>query len=541
MALDKASLAPGFRFHPTDEELVVYYLKRKISGKPFRFDAIAEIDVYKSEPSDLPDKSRLKSKDLEWYFFSFLDKKYGNGSRTNRATERGYWKTTGKDRPVLHKAQTVGMKKTLVYHSGRAPRGERTNWVMHEYRLIDEQLEKSGNFQDVFVLCRIFQKSGSGPKNGEQYGAPFIEEEWVEEELVMVPGNEAAEDDDAYVNGNDIDQIFGVNIPSEDVPPLPFSFYYGDDSSNVQKHVDFVDGAQKLLVPDSESYYSPEQPTDTKLLDFPVENHMVTTPVKDEYTGEPSNTVNSVDADYLLDEPFFDATSYFPFGFEEFLETNDLSNPIEVDGYDALCEHFTFFDPEAFDASMMTGSESIETKQALFQKPVSDGAQQESIGSQQQLSQGHGNDIACSANQKPGNSGSGTQSSAVKKASRMLGDIDAPPAFASEFPEKGAALLLNSASHSSNPVHTVARMIHIGDMARTYWSLEKRPDYNILLSLALSKNDANSASLEPMAGIHTGKVGSIMAWGWLYLFFVWALILSASCKIGSYFYKGNAA
>ena len=134
--------------------------------------------------------------------------------------------------------------------------------------------------------------------------------------------------------------------------------------------MDFVDGAQKLLVPDSESYYSPEQPTDTKLLDFPVENHMVTTPVKDEYTGEPSNTVNSVDADYLLDEPFFDATSYFPFGFEEFLETNDLSNPIEVDGYDALCEHFTFFDPEAFDASMMTGSESIETKQALFQKVI---------------------------------------------------------------------------------------------------------------------------------------------------------------------------
>ena len=48
------SLAPGFRFHPTDEELVWYYLKRKVSGKPFRVDAISEIDIYKVEPSDLP-------------------------------------------------------------------------------------------------------------------------------------------------------------------------------------------------------------------------------------------------------------------------------------------------------------------------------------------------------------------------------------------------------------------------------------------------------------------------------------------------------
>lgn len=52
-AAPPTSLAPGFRFHPTDEELVIYYLKRKFFGKPFRFDAIAEVDIYKSEPWDL--------------------------------------------------------------------------------------------------------------------------------------------------------------------------------------------------------------------------------------------------------------------------------------------------------------------------------------------------------------------------------------------------------------------------------------------------------------------------------------------------------
>lgn len=47
------SLAPGFRFHPTDEELVRYYLRRKACAKPFRFQAVIEIDVYKSEPWEL--------------------------------------------------------------------------------------------------------------------------------------------------------------------------------------------------------------------------------------------------------------------------------------------------------------------------------------------------------------------------------------------------------------------------------------------------------------------------------------------------------
>ncbi|KAL9258454.1 NAC domain containing protein 52-like protein [Drosera capensis] len=185
---------PGFRFHPTDQELVGYYLKRKVCGKPIRFDAILETDIYKCEPWDLPDMSRLRSRDNEWYFFGVQDKKYSKSARVNRATGKGYWKATGNDRPILQNTRVVGMKKTLVFYSGRAPCGQRTNWVMHEYRLTDEEVAKDGTPLDSYLLCKILKKKGPGFKPGEQYG-PFVEEDWERDESSgLVPGEDAEDE-----------------------------------------------------------------------------------------------------------------------------------------------------------------------------------------------------------------------------------------------------------------------------------------------------------------------------------------------------------
>lgn len=74
----------------------------------------------------------------EWYFFTPRERKYPNGARPNRAAISGYWKATGTDKPIMtsNGTQKVGVKKALVFYGGRPPKGIKTNWIMHEYRLL---------------------------------------------------------------------------------------------------------------------------------------------------------------------------------------------------------------------------------------------------------------------------------------------------------------------------------------------------------------------------------------------------------------------
>ena len=49
-------ILPGFRFHPTDEELVGFYLRRKVQQKPLSIELIRQLDIYKYDPWDLPSR-----------------------------------------------------------------------------------------------------------------------------------------------------------------------------------------------------------------------------------------------------------------------------------------------------------------------------------------------------------------------------------------------------------------------------------------------------------------------------------------------------
>ncbi|KAD4386225.1 hypothetical protein E3N88_26394 [Mikania micrantha] len=179
-------------------------------------------------------QSKLKTGDRQWFFFSPRDRKYPNGGRSSRATLKGYWKATGKDRVIKRKSSSVGFKKTLVYYQGRAPSGLRTDWVMHEYTMDEEELKRCPAAQEHYILYKIFKKSGPGPKNGESYGAPFIEEEWNDEDcldfdslLVQKPNpgplNEFEDTNTRKEDGtgfsNDIEEFLHKIIDSPDILP----------------------------------------------------------------------------------------------------------------------------------------------------------------------------------------------------------------------------------------------------------------------------------------------------------------------------------
>uniref|UniRef100_A0A0D9Y1B3 NAC domain-containing protein n=2 Tax=Leersia perrieri TaxID=77586 RepID=A0A0D9Y1B3_9ORYZ len=165
LSMVEAELPPGFRFHPRDDELICDYLAPKVAGKvgfSGRRPPMVDVDLNKVEPWDLPAVASVGGK--EWYFFSLRDRKYATGQRTNRATISGYWKATGKDRVVARRGALVGMRKTLVFYQGRAPKGRKTEWVMHEYRMegVHDQQASSFSSKEDWVLCRVICKRKTG-------------------------------------------------------------------------------------------------------------------------------------------------------------------------------------------------------------------------------------------------------------------------------------------------------------------------------------------------------------------------------------------
>uniref|UniRef100_A0A0D9WGL2 NAC domain-containing protein n=1 Tax=Leersia perrieri TaxID=77586 RepID=A0A0D9WGL2_9ORYZ len=150
---------PGFRFHPTEEELIEFYLRRKVEGRRFNVELITFLDLYRFDPWELPAMAVMGEK--EWFFYVPRDRKYRNGDRPNRVTASGYWKATGADRMIRgENSRPIGLKKTLVFYSGKAPKGVRSSWIMNEYRLPPPAADADLFYKSEISLCRVYKRSG---------------------------------------------------------------------------------------------------------------------------------------------------------------------------------------------------------------------------------------------------------------------------------------------------------------------------------------------------------------------------------------------
>ncbi|XP_027927348.1 NAC domain-containing protein 90-like isoform X1 [Vigna unguiculata] len=168
-----ADLPPGFRFYPTEEELVAFYLHNQLEGQ--RQDTsrvIPVIDINGVEPWNLPSLAgeRCRGDTEQWFFFSPRQERETRGGRPNRTTASGYWKATGSPCHVYSSDnKVIGMKKTMVFYEGKAPSGRKTKWKMHEYKAIQHSHQSNTTppkflfwqLRHEFSLCRVYVISGS--------------------------------------------------------------------------------------------------------------------------------------------------------------------------------------------------------------------------------------------------------------------------------------------------------------------------------------------------------------------------------------------
>ncbi|XP_028788610.1 NAC domain-containing protein 90-like [Neltuma alba] len=159
---------PGFRFYPTEEELVAFYLHNKLQGGSDHLSrVIPDIGIYDFEPSQLPKLAgeRCRADTEQWFFFSPRQEREARGGRPNRTTACGYWKATGSPGYVYSSDnKVIGLKKTMVYYRGKAPSGRKTKWKMNEYRAIEFSHQSSvptPKLRHEFSLCRVYVVSGS--------------------------------------------------------------------------------------------------------------------------------------------------------------------------------------------------------------------------------------------------------------------------------------------------------------------------------------------------------------------------------------------
>ncbi|KAL3721828.1 hypothetical protein ACJRO7_034207 [Eucalyptus globulus] len=164
----------GFRFYPTEEELISFYLHNQLGGlkQDELHRVIPVLDIFDTEPWNLPQLAgELCREDREqWFFFAPLQEREARGGRPSRKMATGYWKAAGSPGYVYSSDnKVIGVKKSMIFYMGKPPTGRKTHWKLNEYRAIElspTNLDSTSSNISIpklrreFALCRVYVVSG---------------------------------------------------------------------------------------------------------------------------------------------------------------------------------------------------------------------------------------------------------------------------------------------------------------------------------------------------------------------------------------------
>ncbi|KAA8530429.1 hypothetical protein F0562_005138 [Nyssa sinensis] len=145
MPSSSLNIPSGYKFCPTDTEIVIHYLKRKILDQQLPADIIPTADVYSKNPRELPLSKFKYSVDNEWYFFStrLKDNRFTTGYRY---TTDGYWHSILNENILDEDDEVIiGFVEMLTFYERKPLQVTKTNWLMQEYRISE------------LVICKIFR------------------------------------------------------------------------------------------------------------------------------------------------------------------------------------------------------------------------------------------------------------------------------------------------------------------------------------------------------------------------------------------------
>ncbi|TVU30759.1 hypothetical protein EJB05_22397, partial [Eragrostis curvula] len=142
------------------EELVRFLAERKAED-PLPLDVMMGVDCSVLDP-------RCFTGCIEatvWHLKLSDDQEpYDSAENGIRNAKNGYWKPLGSSR-IPTSTAIIGVKIVLEFYEGQAPCGKRTGWMMHEYRI--EQNDEANLPQDYKSLCKVFLQSDKNTESGQ--------------------------------------------------------------------------------------------------------------------------------------------------------------------------------------------------------------------------------------------------------------------------------------------------------------------------------------------------------------------------------------